>query len=415
MARLTIAGTLLVLSACTDPTTITGAPDATMAPGGLSANVVSETSTDLWARIVTGETGPGALYQLYLPREWNGTTVFYAHGFRDVLLPVSLRDDQDNLAATRDQLGQRGIGVAYSSYSENGFAEKDGVQRTHQLRGLFASQFGTPRRSLIVGHSLGGLVATNLAEKFPDQYDGAAVFCGVVGGTPVEFNHMVTTRLLFDLFYPGIMPGTYDEIPPGLMVDQAKQGQIIAAVTANPIGLLAIASIKQANLQFQLGSPQMQQQMVTSLITALTFHARGGDNVLPLMNGFPFDNKDTVYTASAIPLLPPQVLSGILAMVNTTAPRRVGDPSAVNYVERYFTPSGALRIPTITLHNNADPLVPFFHEGLFAGRVNNAGASALLVQRVNSSYGHCVFPVADQVQMIADLDTWVATGIKPAN
>ena len=413
MSRLTVAGALLVLGACTDPTT--GVPDATMAPGGLSANIVSETSTDLWERIITGETGPGSQYQLYLPREWNGTAVFYAHGFRDVLLPVSLRDDQDNLAATRDQLGQRGIAVAYSSYSENGFAEKDGVQRTHQLRGLFASQFGTPARSLIVGHSLGGLVATNLAEKFPDQYDGAAVFCGVVGGTPVEFNHMVTTRLLFDLFYPGIMPGTYDEIPTGLMVDQAKQAQIIAAITANPLGLLAIASIKQANLQFQLGSPQMQQQMVTSLITALSFHARGGDNVLPLMNGFPFDNQETVYSASAIPLLPPQVLAGILTMVNTTAPRRVGDPSAVNYTERHFTPSGALRMPTITLHNNADPLVPFFHEQLFAGRVSDAGASGLLVQRTNPSYGHCVFSVPEQVQMIVDLDTWVATGIKPAS
>jgi len=413
MRGLTTAGALLVLTACTDPTTMTGVRHAAMAPGGLSANVVSETSTALWERIITGEAGPGSLYQLYLPREWNGTAVFYAHGLRDVLEPVSLRN-QDNLAAIRDQLGERGIAVAYSSYSENGYAEKDGVQRTHQLRGLYTSQFGTPARSLIAGHSLGGIVALNVAEKFPGQYDGAAVFCGVVGGTPVEFNHMVTTRLLFDLFYPGILPGTYDQIPSGFIIDQAKQAQIIAAITANPLGLLAIASIRQANLQFQFG-PQMQQQMVTSLITALTFHGRGADNVLPLMNGFPFDNIGVVYTASAIPLLPPQALSGVLTMVNTNAPRRAGDPSAMNYVEHNFTPSGALRIPTITLHNNADPLVPFFHEGLFAARVSDAGASGLLVQRVNSSYGHCVFSVPEQVQMIVDVDTWVATGIKPAN
>lgn len=414
MRPLTIAGALLMLAACTDPTTMTGVPAATMAPGGLSANVVSESSTDLWERIITGETGPGSLYQLYLPREWNGTAVFYAHGIRDVLEPVSLRD-QDNLGAIRDQLGQRGIAVAYSSYSENGYAEKDGVQRTHQLRGLFASQFGTPARSLIVGHSLGGLVALNVAEMFADQYDGAAAFCGVVGGTQAEFNHMVTTRMLFDLFYPGILPGTYDQIPPGLIIDQAKQGQIVAAITANPLGLLAIASIKQANLQFQLGSPQMQQQMVTSLITALSFHARGADNVLPLMNGFPFDNMNTIYTASAVPLLPPQVLAGVLAMVEANAPRRAGDPSAMNYTERNFTPSGALRIPTITLHNTADPLVPFFHEQLLAENVGNAGATGLLVQRSKPVYGHCQFTVPEQIQAIVDLDTWVATGIKPAS
>src|SRR5687767_3294365 len=125
-----IAGAMLVLAACTDrgpvltePHAITGTP---------TLNIVSETSTDLWARVITGETGPGSMYQLYLPREWNGAAVFYAHGFRDVLEPVSLRN-QDNLAAIRDQLGERGIAVAYSSYSENGYAEKDGVQRTHQL------------------------------------------------------------------------------------------------------------------------------------------------------------------------------------------------------------------------------------------------------------------------------------------
>jgi pimeloyl-ACP methyl ester carboxylesterase len=419
MRRFTaFAGALLVLAACTQQeTTIAGLAGARGNPLDATGNVVSETSNDLWARIITGETGPGSQYQLYLPREWNGTAVFYAHGIRDVLEPVSLRN-QDNLQAIRDELGRRGFAVAYSSFDENGYAEKDGAQRTHQLRGLFTSVFGAPARSLLVGHSLGGLIVMDLAERFADEYDGVAALCGVVGGTQAEFDHMVTTRMLFDLFYPGIMPGTYNDPPPGFLMTPQLQGQIIAAITANPLGLAAIGSVSQASLQFNLfASPSDRQtQMVTSLITALTFHGRGADNVLPLTNGkFPFDNREAVYTSAAIPLLSNPTLGSVIASINANAPRMSGEPAALNYTDRNFTPSGALRIPTLTLHNHWDPLVPYFHEGLLRDRVNGAGAGGLLVQRTKDAYGHCNFTVAEQVTAITDLAQWVETGIKPNN
>src|SRR4051812_38234977 len=280
-----VAGALLVLGACTDRAPTITSPAVVTSAGRPAGNVISESSTDLWARIVTGETGPGSTYQLYLPRQWNGTAVYYAHGIRDVLEPLSLKN-QDNLVAIRDELGQRGFAVAYSSFDENGYAEKDGAQRTHQLRGLLTSEFGQPSRNLLVGHSLGGLIVLDLAERFANQYDGVAALCGVAGGTQAEFDHMVTTRLLFDMFYPGILPGTFNQIPNGLIITPAMQGQIVAAITANPAGLAIIGSVAQANLQFNpLAAPAVrQQQMVQSLITALSFHARGADNVLSLMN-----------------------------------------------------------------------------------------------------------------------------------
>jgi len=70
----TIAGALLVLAGCTDNETKTAGPTGPVTRTDPTAvpNVVSETSTELWASIVTGETGPGSQYQLYLPRVWNG-------------------------------------------------------------------------------------------------------------------------------------------------------------------------------------------------------------------------------------------------------------------------------------------------------------------------------------------------------
>ncbi|MBW8839395.1 MAG: hypothetical protein JF602_06015, partial [Gemmatimonadetes bacterium] len=95
------AGALFVLTACTDQESRIAGP-GTNNPNdpGATTSVVSETSTDLWASVVTGETGPGSSYALYMPRRWNGMAVFYAHGIRDVLDPVGLQD-QDGYSAIR--------------------------------------------------------------------------------------------------------------------------------------------------------------------------------------------------------------------------------------------------------------------------------------------------------------------------
>ena len=122
--------------------------------------VVTEPTSGPWARIVEGETGPGSLYAVYVPRQPNGDAVFYAHGIRDaysyvngVGIPTEVGlGNQDGFFELRDKLGSMGYAVAYSSFSENGFAVKDGAQRTHQLRGLLASELGgQPNRSFLVG------------------------------------------------------------------------------------------------------------------------------------------------------------------------------------------------------------------------------------------------------------------------
>jgi pimeloyl-ACP methyl ester carboxylesterase len=413
MRRLTtIAGALLALTGCSDSNTIVGTGAASR---DASPNVVSETSTDLWARIVTGETGPGSQYQLYLPRNWNGTAVVYAHGIRDVLEPISLRD-QDSFQAMRDQLGARGFAIAYSSFSENGYAVEDAARRTHQLRGLLSSEFGHPTRSLLVGNSLGALAVMELAERFPNQYDGVVPICGIVGGTRAQLEYVVNVRALFDVFYPGLLPGSASEPVPGYVMDAAKQAQIIGAVSANPVGMLVIASTAQTPIEFTTSA-----QLVEALLNALGYHARGADNVLAFTNGkFPVSNVGVTYTPRPGLIVPPLTLpavTALLAGVNANVERFDADRSAAVWADKNFTPSGALAIPTLTLHNRWDRLVPFFHETLLAGRVADAGATNLLVQRANPAwgFGHCAIPTSAVVQAVTDMASWVETGIKPNN
>ncbi len=118
-------------------------------------------------RHLEGKTGPGSFYEMDVPTPWNGTLVLYAHGIVQADQPVVPPTIQDRYNELREALLAGGYAVAASSFSSNGWALADAVQRTHQLGKLFASKFGQPTETILVGSSLGGLAVVKLAEKYP--------------------------------------------------------------------------------------------------------------------------------------------------------------------------------------------------------------------------------------------------------
>jgi hypothetical protein len=94
IGRLLLGATLF--AGCTDRELLV--PSAT--PGLAAAGY------DGAAQSVEGEAG-GARYALFVPTDWNGDLVLYAHGFRDAATPVDLRD-QDGFYAVRDRLLAQG-------------------------------------------------------------------------------------------------------------------------------------------------------------------------------------------------------------------------------------------------------------------------------------------------------------------
>jgi pimeloyl-ACP methyl ester carboxylesterase len=391
---LTALAVLVSLGACgaDTPTSPDLAPSAAKVASPPSATV--ETAG--------GFTGPGSLYALYKPTQWNGRLVIYAHGYVDPDLGVSL----PAIEPLRDALVAQGFAVAYSSYSENGFAIKDGVQRTHQLKGLFRARFGKPSRTYVIGHSLGGIITAALAESYPGDYDGAMPMCGLVGGSEAELAYIANVRLLFDTFYPGLLPGSVLDVPAGLDFATQVAPGLVGYFTANPAaaqGLGAIASFDQAPLPYASGS-----ELVNSALQALGFQFNGIGDLLDRTHGnSPIDNTTTVYTAAA---LPPQLVAGVNASIGRVATT----PDAKNYIRKYYEPTGRLKIPVLTLHTTRDPIVPIFHEGLYAQRAAAAGSSNLLVQRSITRYGHCTFSGTEMVTGLAQLVAWAEAGVKPA-
>lgn len=321
--------------------------------------------------VVDGRTGPGSVYRLVRPSNWNGILVLYAHGYIAKDVPVGITPDDELVISL---LAPQGFAVAVSSFDENGWVVKDGTQRTHQLLGLFTSKFGRPARVYVGGASMGGLIAIRLIETWPDDFAGVLPACAVAGGVSRQYDYMLNVRILFDLFYPGVLPGTAVDVPPGIDLTQDIVGPAVAAMTANPGGAFAIASIAQTPVPF--ASPA---ELLESIATALG-GAAGYPEVLALTHGHSyFDNTATQYTG-ALP-------APTLAYINANVQRFTGTPDAQNSLEHNYTPSGDLRIPALTLSTFRDPVIPGFHRTIYGQEVAAMGDGDRLVQREVPGYG----------------------------
>lgn len=370
---LTLAG--LALAACdgSDPV----ATADVLTPTAASA---AQTSVPGVVEVV-GVTGEGSQYALLKPAEWNGDLVVYAHGYVQPFLDPSLVME---IAPFRDWLLTQGFAVAYAGGSETGYAVKDGVIRTHQLNGLFDEAFGDPARTYLVGLSLGGLVADNLAEKFGPQYDGTLALCGVMAGGMWNATYIADFRVLFDVFYPGVLPGSLLEMPEDAIVAPGTPvfNAIYGAIAANPYPALDMARMDQIQLKYNSIT-----ELVTAFIHVLGYQVNGANALTDRVNGKSFfDNTATVYSGSSND-----------AAVNAAVARHEGDPSAENYFDRWWTPEGRITTPFVTLHTTRDPLVPNRGEDVFAGIVEAAGNSELLLQLTTDSFGHCAFTGPDIV------------------
>ncbi len=356
-------------------------------------------------QVIEGETGSGAQYQITMPEAWNGDLVVYAHGIIEPFMPVGL-PVKDDIQALRDMLMDSGYAVAYSSYSANGFAVREGVLDTRYVNSLFIRHFGQPERTFLVGHSLGGAVCVRLAELHPNQYDGVLTVAGMIGGSQAEIAYMSNVRILWEFFYPGVLPGEIFEAPP--IPPQNLYDEVIiptvTAMTVDPTGAGAIALIDQTPVPWDFVHGE---ELGTSFATIMGFwyiylddvSTRTGDK------GF-YDNSELVYTSS----LPPEIIGGINAYVD----RFEGSNQAEQYLKRYSEPTGKISTPHLSLHNNRDPAVPVFHEALYADAVAEQGASDLLVQRISDRYGHSDTFAADEVYgAFEELVDWVDSGVAP--
>ena len=346
-----------------------------------------------------GSLGPGALYSFDVPVAWNGGLVLFVHGYTLAQAPVAIPP-----LPLRDFLLGQGFAVAMSSFSENGYAVAEGARQSHQLLGVFTSRYGKPNCTLLLGVSLGGIIGLELTERFPQEINGSLLVSGVTGGSRAEISYMGDIRVLWDYFYPGTIPGSLFDVPAGVPFDP---NWVLSAIST-PEGqqklpiLLAFAAMR--GLPIGAGN-----EPVVGLINALGFQWIGAMDLFDRTHGHvPYSNRDVTYQAPGVP-------QPIVDALNAGVARYDATPDAEAFLARCYEPSGAIKVPVLTLHGQRDPVVPVFHEALLASRVAAQGAADLLVQRTKDEFGHVVFQPTDIPATFIDLVKWVKLGIKPTS
>jgi len=388
-ARLSFCAVCLLLAAgCVDGT-------SPVAPLPQQSDVVQGMEA---TQVIDGSTGPGSLYRFVVPAGWNGSLLIYAHGYVAPGDPVALPAEADLFQGL---LVPQGFALAYSSFSENGWDIKDGAQRTHQLLGLFTSKFGPPSRVYIGGASMGGLIAIKLTETFPAVYRGALAACAVAGGTRKQFDYYANVRAIFDVLYPGVLPGNATYLPPGTDITTGIVQPAVAAMTADPTPALTLAAIDQTPVPFASGP-----ELVQSIAMALESNAGSLSDELLAMGRPYFDNTSTVYSSASLP-------ATVTQAINAAVERFGASPSALESMYHNYAPSGDLQIPMLMLSDQRDPVVPGFNQTSYLSAVTDRGATDLLVQRRVPAYGHCAFTPEQIGTAFSDLVAWTEYGIKP--
>ena len=368
---------------------------APTAPAELSLDVSSALAT---TEVVEGLIGPGALYKMVKPANWNGTLLVYAHGSTTANTPVTLPITGARFA---EALVPEGVAVVFSSFSESGWNIKDGAQRTHQLTGLFTSKFGRPTTTIVAGQSMGGLIAIKLAEDYPTQYAGSLPICSVAGGTRLQAEYDANVWALFEYFYPGVLPGNAASLPAD--VDWYTQIYVPAvnAMYGNPAPVAKIASLKQTPVP---GTDF--DARVEGIAYALGLNQFFLGALVP--SGAPyFDNSGTTYSSAALP-------ASDLQMINMGVRRYSASPNVLNALDKNYTPSGKLRRPMLMLSGSFDANVPAFNQTAYLAAATTEGSTQFLVQRTLPSNVHCGYPFSDKVTAFRDLLKWTQTGVKPA-
>ena len=357
----------------------------------------------------------GAGYRVEVPENWNGDLVMWAHGFRGSGLELTV----DN-HPLRELLIPAGYAWAASSYSHNDYDITSGVQDTHALVQRFNGLVGNPDKVYLVGASMGGHITAVSIEQYPNTYDGAMPFCGVLGDYELfdyflDFNLAAQQLGTGTSTYP-IDPATYlfGTVPTIKANLEAFPGAWPAVLNDDGMKLKNLTELRSGGDRPNFDEAWFFWNSFPDFASGpgnFLFDLAVGDGTLPRSPGVGLDNYDTVYQFDTDPALSPAEIS-----FNEDIFRVAADPQGrhKNGLAQVPTISGDISIPVLTLHNLGDLFVPVHNEVEYASRVQAHGKSDLLVQRAIRGVLHCDFTAEELGGAFLDLVGWVEFGVKPS-
>ena len=343
--------------------------------------------------------GSGAIYRICMPSAelYNGDLVVWAHGYVPFNEPLEIPEDNlcgslnDTSVCLNDLANILGFGFITTSYATNGLAIVPGVDDVVDLVRIFSELHGSPRRVYLVGASEGGIVTALAVERHPEAFDGGLSLCGPVGDFLLTTSYFGDFRVVFDYFFPDLMPGSATEIPESLVSgwDGHWQSVVRPAMVdrANRRRIMQLLRVT--------GAPWVRGDYDTVLRTihdGLWYSVFATDDAVSKLGGQPFDNVDRQYRGSSDD-----------DELNLRVQRVAAAPEAIATVDRLYQTTGLLSRPLITMHTDKDQQIPYEHETIYRQKVLDSGSEGLHRNFKIRRYGHCSFDVVEALLAFAVL------------
>jgi pimeloyl-ACP methyl ester carboxylesterase len=347
--------------------------------------------------VAQGTLPSGALYLICVPATgWNGDLVVYAHGYTSPTEKLGFQNLAlaDGLYLPDLVLG-RGYAFATTSYRQNGLAILEGTKDIRKLVVLFpqVNNGQGATHTYLTGVSEGALITTLLIERSPTRFSGGLAACGPIGSFRRQVNYLGDFRVLFDYFFPGVLPGSPTDIPQDLMTnwDTVYVPKIKQALDSRPLATAQLMStfIQSSGAPIDLSYPTTWKPATINL---LWYNVFATNDAKQKLGGNPFDNSNRVYRGSFNDW-----------RLNQYVQRFRADPVALQNLVPYET-SGQLTRPLVTIHTTGDEVIPYWQERRYRAKVQTSGEGR--VTAIPSfRYGHCNFS-REEVLAAFDLLVW---------
>jgi pimeloyl-ACP methyl ester carboxylesterase len=334
-----------------------------------------------------------------IPPIWNHDLVVYAHGYVAYNEPLDFQHLTlpDGTYLPNVIMGL-GFAFATTSYRENGLAILTGLEDIRQLTEYFPTfAHRQADHVYLAGPSEGGAVTTLGIERYPALFSGGLAACGPIGDFRGQVSYLGDYRVLFDYFFPGVLPPSPISIPQEVIDnwDSYYEGAVSAAVAGNPDAAKQLIRTSKAAID-----PAQPSTLITTTVNALWYNVYATNDAAAKLGGNPYGNPWQWYWGSQND-----------RQLNRNVQRFVADQAALDALKAYQT-SGNLTEPLVTLHTTADEVVPFWHELVYLAKASKYDASQLTPIPIRR-YGHCNFTTAEALAAFGLLVLRV-TGSQPA-
>ena len=322
-----------------------------------------------------------ARYKIYIPGEWNGGLVLYAHGYEEI--GEEVEEYSEEVDDFMEIFTSYGFAFAQSAYKRQGLFIKDGIEDSEALRTYFELKYGKPSICIITGHSMGGIISMALIEQYPAEYDGALPLCGWLSPVYSLIKNGLDMVVTYDYLFgdnDGVIVTGGDYIDAESIQENLSRKPELAALFAERFGV-----------------------RTDDIAEMIAFNQLVLKECKTWLGGLPAGNIQTIYEGFG-------KNDGAL---NREILRYAVDPGAKEYYINYYTPTGILSDPVLALQTVYDEILPVSNYQYYEQLTEIKRTGNYYVQQYVVRDGHCEFTNGEVADAFDQLLKWIREGQRP--